>query len=224
MTIKAVYPNGIVPWSNRVDRLNTVYAVDPNTLAAEVVAIQSTIGTNPQIESSTPVGTKVVYATVNARIHDVQMGNQLPAITVTAPTFSVKNDGVLHTNSYPNTSFDPMSLANGIDFTVKAPGWYRVWAKQRYFWAASGFVMVKLTVGSNVVDEDFWSWDFSENKPGGNWHNQPKMLSVMYEGVIQRGQRVSVTSVNSSNLTLLQVDQAVLKLSWVRSVPSNVTG
>lgn len=225
MTVKAVYPNGIVPWTNRVDRLNTVYALDPNTLAAELVAVQSTLGTNPQIEASTPVGSKVTYPNVNARIHDVMTGHHLPVVSLKTGQITVLNDGQTHRAGYGSVyDPEPIRAFNGIDINVNASGWWVVTASASFPWQSSGWYMMQLSVAGNIVDEDWWSWDFSENKPGGNWHNAPKLLSCFYQGAIQNKQRISVFIRNSSSASEIQLNNALLKASYHRDVPVNVSG
>lgn len=227
MTVKAVYPNGILPWSNRVDKVNTVFAADPNTLASELVAVQSTLGVNPHIETAPPDGgSRIVYNNVAARIHDVQMGNQTIVCSLYNNGFTVKNDGG---NAGPGQMnpyaiiFDPQKHFNGTDITTKEPGWYLVTAHQRFSWAGNGWHGMQLLISGNVVDDAHWSWDFPENS-NGDWRQQPKILSISWQGVIHKGHRISVISRNASNISNVGVKAAYLKMSWIRSVPATVQG
>lgn len=74
----ATYPGSIVVFTTKYDNVDTVLAADPNTIQAEVAAIESTLGTNPNI-SGTSGGTYIPtpsysHANVGARISNVEYG------------------------------------------------------------------------------------------------------------------------------------------------------
>jgi hypothetical protein len=221
--VSAVYPNGIVPWSPRVDKQNTVYAADPNTLAAEIQAIEGAIGTNPQIEYAPPIGTQISYASMSARLHDVQMGNQIPACSVANNSFTVKNNGSTHVNSYV-ADYDPFSMFNGTDITIKAIGWYYITANQMFDHASSGWVEIQLSINNLVRTEDWWSWDFPENKSGGSWNSSSKTLSLSWQGICNPNDRLSILSTNASNESNATVRYPFLRVSYHRSVPTGSRG
>ena len=75
MTTQAVYPKGVFSWTDRTNLVSNVLASDVNSLAADLIAVENAIGTTPNVESSPLAGNPVTYATVNARISDVQQGN-----------------------------------------------------------------------------------------------------------------------------------------------------
>ena len=220
MAVTPVYPNGIVPWVNRVDLVNTIYAIDPNTLAAEVVAIEGAVGLNPQIESAPPVGVPVVYPTLSARVHDVQMGNQLPVCTVTHSSFTVPTSGEYGTtNSYPVALYDPFKLTNGSGITVKADGWYIVTANQIVDRFPSGYAHLVLNIGSGWVSDDFWNWNFPANtESGGQWHGRGHTMSVTWQGGMQAGQRIWVSTENGVG-SPMGCRNSVLRASFLRSIP-----
>lgn len=219
MAVTPVYPNGIVPWVNRVDLVNTIYAIDPNTLAAEIVALEGTIGVNPQIESAPPVGNAVNYSTFGARVHDVLMGSQLPVCTVMNSSFTVPTSGEYGTNnSYPNAIYDPFSMTNGSGITVKATGWYVVTAQQIVDRFSSGYAHIVLNVTSGEVCDDFWNWDFPANGSGGQWNGRGHTMSCTWQGAIQAGQRIWVSTENGVG-SPMGCRNAYLRASYKRTLP-----
>lgn len=89
----AFYPGQIVNFgSDEVDFLSTVYAAHPNALRAEVVAIETTLGTNPTAStspsSSSVFSPGVTYPSINARLANIERG-----IVGDSHTQYVKNTG-----------------------------------------------------------------------------------------------------------------------------------
>jgi hypothetical protein len=226
----AVYPNGIVPWINRVDLINTVYAADPNSLAAEIIAIETTVGTNPQIESAPPVGNPVTYSTLSARVHDVQMGNQLPVCTVVNQSFEVHGNSPTGVQNSYSKVLDPFGMYNGTDITVKTPGWYDITATQGAGWASSGYAHFTLNISGVEVTNDFWNWDFPANQPGGQWRSAASapgrghIMSMSWQGIIQANQRISVSTENGTGSSTMSCSASWLRVSFRRAVTAGTQG
>lgn len=222
---KAVFPKGVFPWTDRIDLVNTIFANDPNSLAAEVGAIESTLGAMPQVAN--PIsGTAITYNTVSARIQDVQMGNLEPVVTVVNPSFQIKDLDDYKTapyNSY-NKLYDPFGWYNGSDITVKVDGWYTVTVQQTVDWWSTGFVRIVLLIGGTGVCDDFWDWDFPANVPAGRWKDRDKTMTITWQGIIHAGQRVRVTTENATQKSQLGVESAYLRVKWDRSVYPNTNG
>lgn len=75
----AAYPSQVKSFTTKQDFIDTVDAADPNSLQDEVVALETTVGTNPHIStapasSGTYVGTVVTYASVAARLANIEQG------------------------------------------------------------------------------------------------------------------------------------------------------
>lgn len=221
----AVFPNGIVPWTDRIDLVNIVYANDPNTLAAEIGAIETTLGTMPQVETAPPVGTQITYSTVGARIHDVLMGSQWPVCTVTNPSFNVTNEEHLdpHFNGY-NSLYDPFGWYNGTDITVKADGWYTITANQTIGWWSSGYVYMTLAVGGVNVSDMHWDWDFPGNGHGGWWGGRSKIMSITWQGIVHSGTRIQVFTENATGKSPMNVTNAYLRVKYDRQVSHTQQG
>lgn len=75
----ASYPSSIRSFSTKRNTLDIIDASDPNSVQEEVVAIQSTLGVNPNIStapssSGTFSTTATTYATLVARLANIETG------------------------------------------------------------------------------------------------------------------------------------------------------
>ena len=75
----ASYPSSIRSFSTKRNTLDIIDASDPNSVQEEVVAIQSTLGVNPNIStapssSGTFSTTATTYATLAARLANIETG------------------------------------------------------------------------------------------------------------------------------------------------------
>jgi predicted transcriptional regulator len=75
----ASYPNSLATFTTKVNSTDTVDAAHPNLIQAEVVAIETAIGQNPQVGtisssfvSTLPLGTD--YTTLNGRLANIEAG------------------------------------------------------------------------------------------------------------------------------------------------------
>lgn len=232
MAVNPTYPKGIVAWTARRDLLDNVLALDPNTLAAEIGAIEGTVGVMPQVEGSPPVGPAITYATVAARIHDIQMGTQRPVCSLTAGNLNVKRStpGFYRENLFngaPNAYrklYDPFGYYNNSDITIRADGWYTVAASQSWPWSPSGWVKMSLVINGNYLRDDFFSWNFPENNENGNWGFQPYVGGIDWQGILHTGDRVRIWSQNGTGSAVIGVGPAYLRVSYDREVSHTQQG
>lgn len=225
MAVTPTYPSGILPWVNRIDQQNTVYANDSNTLAADLIAVESTLGTNPQIELAPPVGSKVTYQNVSARIHDVQMGNQLPVVSLFNTQYVVKRANGNPIRVAYNKLLDDFGFHNGTDITVQASGWYIVTIEHVHEWSASGWFDLRFILNGSLKGKHRWNWDFPENNvrvPG--FSPDPTPQTYTYQGPLNKGDRLSVQNVNNTGKSIITVSQAYLRLCFIRALPAGTAG
>lgn len=73
----AVYPGNIRSFTTKVNTVDVIDAAHPNVIQDEVVALQTTLGTNPAT-STTPgptfIATANAFATVKARLDNIEAG------------------------------------------------------------------------------------------------------------------------------------------------------
>lgn len=75
----ASYPSSIRSFSTKRNTLDIVDASDPNSLQEEVVAIESTLGVNPNISTSPSssgsfANTATTFASLSARLANIEIG------------------------------------------------------------------------------------------------------------------------------------------------------
>ena len=75
----ASYPSSVRSFSTKRNTLDIVDASDPNSLQEEVVAIESTLGVNPNISTSPSSGgsfanTATTFSSVSARLANIETG------------------------------------------------------------------------------------------------------------------------------------------------------
>jgi hypothetical protein len=228
-----LFPQSTIQWLDRVDELNTVFANDPNSIAAEVGAVENTLGVMPQVEKLPIVGTgTTTYQTVDARLSDMLNGNQVPVLAISSPQQYVKNrqsagDNYGEFNNYTNVSYDPFGMWNGTDIKIQANGWYLVTAEQSWDWWSTGYNGMSLWIDGSMFRQDLWHWDFVGNTLGSYWYpttaeKRPGSTDVSWQGVLQQGQRIRIMSENGCADTPHRAFNQSLAISFVRSVAANV--
>ena len=78
----ATYPSSVKVFTTKTNVTDIVDASHPNSVQDEIVAIESTIGSNPQIStapspSGTFAGTSVTYADLVARLANIRLASYL---------------------------------------------------------------------------------------------------------------------------------------------------
>lgn len=73
----ATYPGTVRSFTTKVNNIDVIDAAHPNTLQEEVVAIEATLGVNPQISSGltgTYISAGTTFASVSARLDNIEKG------------------------------------------------------------------------------------------------------------------------------------------------------
>src|SRR5580692_11090897 len=131
--IQPVYPNGILSWTDRTDDVNEVDANDVNTLASDLISVETTLGTTVEIEPSPPVGTPITYSSASARITDAMNNRQMPVSSLVSNSAVVGNTTTGVMNKYV-VAYDPYGVYNGNDITIPSDGWWYISASQIWQW------------------------------------------------------------------------------------------
>lgn len=236
-----VYPKAISSWTDRIDQINTVFAADPNTLAAEIIAVEKTIGTMPQVEPFPPVGNPVAYSNMSARITDTLLARQHPYVSLFNPAFNAgygtAPDDAIY-NVYKKL-FDPFGYYNGSDITIKTAGLYLIDVYQAWVPFTSGYMQLSLVINGIWTRGSLWQWNFPSDgpviSPGGTvtfgGPNNPVIPSQVnryprrnantgftWLGSLGQGDRVRVTSENGTTLNPYPVQNASLKAYYLRDL------
>ena len=224
-----IFPKSIVPWTDRVDELDVVWARDPNSLAAEIISIESILGVMPHVEKSPYSGNPVTYATVDARISDVLAGTLHPYVTLTATNFYSYNDEQWgggrrgHVNSY-NKIYDSGNCYNGSDITLPVSGLWLITGQQTWEWHDSGYCFHHCYVDDDWRCGHRWDWDFASAGPG--YYDNSRQLTTYFSALIPvaAGKRVQSISENGTSRNPYKILTSNLSAYCLRKLPPNALG
>lgn len=220
---EALFPKSILPWTDRVDQVDVVWANDVNTLAAEIIAVESDLGEMPQVEKYPYQGNPVAYSTVDARISDVLAGTLHPYVALSATNFYVRNDARYGSrygqcNSY-NRDYDSGGCYNGSDITVPVSGLWLVVGQQTWEWHDSGYCFHHCYINNNWCAGDRWDWNFGSSGP--SYYDPSRQLTTYftYLGPVSAGQRVQAISENGTSRNPYNVLTSTLRAYCLRKLP-----
>ncbi len=233
--VQAVYPNGVLPWTDRVDEVNIVFAEDVNPLAAEIEAIETSIGTTPNVEPSPPNGSSAItYPTLSSRVTDAMDNAQLPVVVLGNTTFTCPNNtsGTLVPHQ---RRFDPFNCFNGTDFTAVAAGWWVVTGTMTWDWWSDGYSDHRLCLNgfSNYLCHNQINWEFPGNTiPDGSdlvtprwWQFGKRSISttVNWQGLLNKGDRLSMLAENGTSNPSHTITNISYKAIMIRTVSGSFT-
>jgi hypothetical protein len=220
----AVYPNSVFPWTSRRNNIDVVWAADPNSLAAEIQAIESVIGTTPNVENNPPTGNSVTYSTMNSRVSAANNNTELPyAYLRNSNGFFIEAGQQIY-NSY-NVQNDPYNIWNGTDGTIPCNGWWSVQADQKWDQHGNRFHggnVLFMYLNGDVLASDIWDWDaffgvtlhYSNNVLESNGYSH-----LVWMGELHKGDRIRLLSVNNTFCPGIGVTHVNLKFFCHRTLP-----
>lgn len=229
-----VYPQAIIPWTDREDEVDVVWAADPNSLAADLAAVETTLGVMPQVMDNPPAGgPPVTFNNVGQYLDYLSAGYQMPVCEVqNADRLAIgsrQGPGTYYgvRNAHSQVVYDPFGMWNGTDVTVAQTGWYSVYTSQLWDWHDIGYCAHHLFVGTDWKDCKRWDWQFNGNTFGGPWQGyaevqRPVPTSIFWEGVINAGTRISAYSENGTNLPLFYARNFQLSVAMKRLTPPDL--
>ena len=232
--IKPTYPNGILPWTDRVDGQSVDFAEDINTTVADLESVETTLGTNPQIESSPPTGNSIKYSSVSARISDAMDNSQLPYVSLNRSTFTLPNSTGGTLLGYV-VALDPYYSFNGTDFAAPASGWWVLTSTHSWQWYGDGYShhFITLNGSGNILDEKFIDWEFPGNTLPSNegtgiipitvprfWQfgKRNVITSCTWQGALNKGDRISVYAENGTSNPAHVIQGLTLKGTMTRKI------
>lgn len=240
--VQPVYPNGIFPWTDKVDNSDIDFAANINSIAAEVESVELTVGTTPNVEPSPPTGLPLTYGSVSNRITDAMSNAQLPYSALLATNVSVNNYGSGSLAPF-TVGLDPYSCYNGNDITIPVNGWWLLTSESQWAWSSNGYSHVSMTLNgsSSVLDEYVLDWEFAgnvlplsytadgqpiTNPPSGSapprWQQfgtRPIKVGLSFQGPLHAGDRVSVYLENGTAATFQTIVSMNLHAFMMRTIP-----
>lgn len=225
-----VFPSAIFTWVDRVDQVNIDFANDINSVASDLISVESTLGSNPQTEKNPPNSTPAIsYSTVDSRISDAMGNAQLPVCILRAGPFVVNNTSSGQLTNF-NSIYDPYGMFNGNDITITTNGWYLFTCHQTWSWWNDGYSHTFLTTNGNNVDEDLIDWGFSGNSSSSSgvprWQKfglRSRIAHISWQGRCTPGERVSILAENGTSNTAMQVTYTALHVSMIKTLPLSLT-
>lgn len=231
--VQPVYPNAILSWTDRVDGVSLDLAEDINTVASDLISVETTLGTNAQKEPNPPTGTAITYSNVSARISDAVNNINMPVSALSAASGIVPNGPAQNINYY-FVGYDPYSMYNGTDITIPANGWWVVSSQQFWPWVNNGYTRNFMTLNgvSNVIDENLIDWQFSGNVLIANSVGTPRWQlfgkrgrwsKLWFQGPLHSGDRISVWSENGTASGVLNISNMSLKAAMSKKITGTFT-
>lgn len=224
----ASYPTSVVNWTQRING-ETVWAADPNSLAAEITALETYIGPNPQIESTAVNGATKTFSSMSARLSAASQQTGHPFIEVSSNQsagFKVPhsgfgaNDNTIK-NYYSQVSGQWPGYVNANGFvTIKNAGIWLINVDQTWGYASSGWVQHILYNGGNQLRRSVFNYSgfpgsgsdaYGERFIGESGHTSSTFLGFLPASTV-----VSVSSGNYTNVNPLQVNSMSLSLYYMR--------
>lgn len=220
---QAIFPKSIVSWTDRVDNQDIIFANDPNSLAAEIIAMENTLGAMPQQEKSPFTGSPITYSSVDARITDAMSGNLNPYVSITAGSFFVFNQQGPgsrwgHINTFQKV-YDPYGFYNGTDVTVQVSGLYLISGNQTWGWHDSGYLWHSLFIDGLWACGHRWDWNFGLFGPSFFEDDRNAQTAWHMLVPIQAGKRVQVVSENGTSRNPFTVNSSWLRMYCLRKLP-----
>jgi hypothetical protein len=219
--VSAAYPASLLNWTQRLNS-QTVQAADPNTLAAEIDAVEQFVGTNPHIESSALTGATKTFTNLSARVSATMLQSGHPYIELgqsAEKVYHSTNGTHVQKNTYNVTSSWPNYISAG-NIVIKDAGIWIVNANQVWDSAAAGWVMHILYAGSAQLRRSIFSYDQfpkgGSNSYGERFINQYGMTETTYVGRLSAGTVISVSSGNYTNRNPLLIESMSLSAYFLR--------
>lgn len=217
-----VFPKALSSWTNRVDGRDIVWAADPNSLAAEIIAIEKALGTMPSVEPKPPVGNPITYANLSWRVTDTLLGTRKPYVGLSAGRFHLAYQA--HTLDHGQrvtftNANDDYGYFNGTDITIRANGIYIVNNYVTWSYYTSGYVASYITI--NNVDErgDMWKWNFPSSGPSdGTYNGRWGTTSSTWMGQLKVGDRLQTVVENGTPLSPYPVINAEMTVQYLRAM------
>lgn len=218
-----IWPKAIASWTDRINNTDIVWASDPNQLAAEILSLETTVGTMPQTEPSPPVGQPVTYKTMSARVTDSMLGNQRPYCSLAVSAVNVGYGSGPGESTYVSYRklYDPYGYFNGSDVTIRATGLYTVDAYQSWTWYNAGYLSMYLIINGTICRNSLWSWKWfnSGTAKGSYTDDRFAVTNLSWIGGLKKGDRVRIGLENGTPRNPYRTFNGSLKVFYERQLP-----
>jgi hypothetical protein len=202
----ATYPNGVKVWSPRVNQRDDVEADDVNSLAAEIIAIQTTLGLSPAIDTSVN-GDHIDHQTVSQRLHDIQSGYNRPVVRLEGNAIIPNAAEIPIDFAAIAAQIDSDGAFDGVGITIPRSGWWVLTGDCRWPINTNGFRLLALTFsGTNELS--------GQTSPGTGFFVR---TSVSWQGNLTKGAKIRLNAYQNSGASMT-IDQVSLSGSMIRDL------
>jgi hypothetical protein len=226
--MQASFPQSIASWTDRING-EIIWAADPNSLAAEIIAIETAIGVNPQIEYSPPFGPPVTYASESAKISAWGLGLNNPYISLELDTFNVQwqqssePNGVDFQIQHPpfRVKYDTHGYFDGTCMTVRATGLYLITQHQQWEYRPRGWCRSCCWVNGNRRRQDIFHYDsFPQGSDyyGQTYNGEYGETETAHFEHLVAGDTVRLTLGNATDVQQLQCVSSTFEAYFLRNL------
>lgn len=220
----AAYPASLLSWTQRVNS-QTVYAADPNTLAAEIDAVEQFVGINPQNEASALTGATASFSTLSQRVSAAMLQSGHPYIEVSNSAnyniwHSVNGNHLGNVGFHTTNSNWPNYIGSSGNVTIQDSGIWLINVHLVWAYASSGWVTHSLFKGSTGLRSSFFNYSMfpasGSNTYGERNLNGSGATETTFLGRLPAGTVVSVAAGNFTNVNPLPITGGSMSLYFVR--------
>lgn len=224
----AAYPSALLNWTARVNS-QTVQSADPNTLAAEIDAIEAFVGVNPHIEPSPLNGAPSTFSSLSARVTSAYLGTGHPFAQISQSAFNVSHSASLifgpgapvsHLVGPKGTSY-PVMFGTGGNMFIRDTGLWLINANVAWDYATSGWVQHLLYVGASQARRSVFNYSqfpgSGSNNFGERFINEFGMTETTWLGRVNAGTIIKVGFQNCTNRNPIRVENYTLNAYFLRN-------
>jgi hypothetical protein len=220
--VTAAYPSALLNWTARVNS-QTIFAVDPNTLADEIDAVETFVGLNPQVEPSGLTGSQKAFASMSARLSAAYLQSGHPYIEVSGTQqrvfHSTSSGGIVHAPfGFINKEW-PGYISSG-NIVIKDAGIWLVNTRVVWDYATSGWVQHVLLNGNSQLRRSVFNYSMfpssGSNSFGERFINQFGMTETTYMGRLTTGSVISTGVGNYTNRNPLPIESMSMSAYFLR--------
>lgn len=236
--VRPVFPKSYFSWSDRTDEVSNVLANDPNSIASELISVEKTLGVMPHQEKHPVAGPPITYSSVDARLTDIQQGNQVPFAEFGVNPMDVPNGATFSANvgnapgklNTYSPKWDNFNFYDGHTATIGITGAYLITAWQEWPFNTSGFVAMHLffnavTIGNGPAWQNMgiFNWSFPQTGPTRwdrtGFNNRQCMTELTWIGIANKGWRIQILSENGTPSPTQRVINGAMRIYYLRSTP-----
>lgn len=223
----ASYPKSLLNWTARVNS-QTVWAADPNSLAAEIDAIETAIGTMPMNEPTPLTNAVAEFSNMSQRITAAYLQSGHPYVDISQSGFKVYHGTALtyapgaptRPTGPPGTIY-PAYIGISGNLTIQDTGLWMINANTVWDYATAGWVQQVLFVGGAQARRSVFSYDMfpksGTNSYGERFINQYGMTETTWLGRINAGTVIKVGLGNYTNRSPITIEAYGLNAYFLRT-------